>query len=103
MSQILLTESILLLCIFITMTGRRIPKKNLFFPGSLLFLTAISTITAFFGGIVQYDLKTNGIPFLILNSANTLTSLLIGFICVIAGGSVFSSCITFQKKEKYKS
>eukprot|EP00092_Neocalanus_flemingeri_P064113 GFUD01077700.1.p1 GENE.GFUD01077700.1~~GFUD01077700.1.p1 ORF type:complete len:507 (-),score=80.92 GFUD01077700.1:74-1507(-) len=94
-SQLLLTESILVLCIFITMAGKRTPKKILFYPGLFLFLAAIATITAFFSGIVQYDLKTNRVPFLILNSANTLTALILGCICVIAGAPVFLSCIGF--------
>eukprot|EP00092_Neocalanus_flemingeri_P041412 GFUD01045094.1.p1 GENE.GFUD01045094.1~~GFUD01045094.1.p1 ORF type:complete len:472 (-),score=91.44 GFUD01045094.1:88-1473(-) len=94
-SQLLLTESILVLCIFIPMAGKRTPKKILFYPGLFLFLAAIATITAFFSGIVQYDLKTNGVPFLILNSANTLTALILGCICVIAGAPVFLSCIGF--------
>ena len=94
MSQLLLTESFLLLSIFITLTGNRITKKSLFFPGLFLFIAAILTIIAFFTGIGQYDLQTNGFPFLILSSVNTISAVIIGVICVIAGGSVFISCIT---------
>eukprot|EP00092_Neocalanus_flemingeri_P014909 GFUD01016101.1.p1 GENE.GFUD01016101.1~~GFUD01016101.1.p1 ORF type:complete len:626 (+),score=115.94 GFUD01016101.1:77-1954(+) len=93
-SQVLLTESILLLSVFITMTGRRITEQSLFFPGLLLFAAASTTITAYFCNINNYDLKTNGIIFLILPSINTISSLILGFFCVVTGGSVFISFIT---------
>ena len=84
----------LFLSLFIIMTGRKITKKTLFIPGFFLFAAAISTVIAFFTGIFQYDLQTNGFPFLIYSSVTTLSSLILGFICVIAGGSVFISFIT---------
>eukprot|EP00092_Neocalanus_flemingeri_P098957 GFUD01126226.1.p1 GENE.GFUD01126226.1~~GFUD01126226.1.p1 ORF type:complete len:631 (+),score=111.44 GFUD01126226.1:55-1947(+) len=99
-SQVLLTESILLLSVFITMTGRRITEQSLFFPGLLLFAAASSTITAYFCNINNYVfeafpyLKTNGMIFLILPSVNTISSLILGFFCVVTGGSVFISFIT---------
>eukprot|EP00092_Neocalanus_flemingeri_P098961 GFUD01126230.1.p1 GENE.GFUD01126230.1~~GFUD01126230.1.p1 ORF type:complete len:635 (+),score=97.85 GFUD01126230.1:55-1959(+) len=99
-SQVLLTESILLLSVFITITGRRITKQSLFFPGLLLFAAASSTITAYFCNINNYVfeafpyLKTNGMIFLILPSVNTISSLILGFFCVVTGGSVFISFIT---------
>eukprot|EP00092_Neocalanus_flemingeri_P031164 GFUD01033855.1.p1 GENE.GFUD01033855.1~~GFUD01033855.1.p1 ORF type:complete len:634 (-),score=107.87 GFUD01033855.1:202-2103(-) len=99
-SQVLLTESFLLLSVFITMTGRRITKQSLFFPGLLLFAAASSTITAYFCNINNYVfeafpyLKTNGMVFLILPSVITISSLILGFFCVVTGGSVFISFIT---------
>eukprot|EP00092_Neocalanus_flemingeri_P010653 GFUD01011475.1.p1 GENE.GFUD01011475.1~~GFUD01011475.1.p1 ORF type:complete len:633 (+),score=106.66 GFUD01011475.1:119-2017(+) len=95
-SQVLLTESILLLSVFITMTGRRITKQSLFFPGLLLFAAASSTITAYFCNINNYVFEAfpNGMIFLILPSVNTISSLIVGFFCVVTGGSVFISFIT---------
>eukprot|EP00092_Neocalanus_flemingeri_P057958 GFUD01068987.1.p1 GENE.GFUD01068987.1~~GFUD01068987.1.p1 ORF type:complete len:648 (+),score=110.50 GFUD01068987.1:91-1944(+) len=92
-SQVLLTESILLLSVFITMTGRRITKQSLFFPGLLLFAAASTTITAYFCNINNYYLNI-GMIFLILASVNTISSLVLGFFCVVTGGSVFISFIT---------
>eukprot|EP00092_Neocalanus_flemingeri_P012465 GFUD01013438.1.p1 GENE.GFUD01013438.1~~GFUD01013438.1.p1 ORF type:complete len:659 (-),score=100.90 GFUD01013438.1:189-2096(-) len=91
--QLLMTESFLLLSAFVCMNGRSITKKTLFLPGLLLFAAAISSIISFFSGIVQYDLQTNRFPFFIMNSINTLSALVIGFIFVITGGSVFISFI----------
>eukprot|EP00092_Neocalanus_flemingeri_P012464 GFUD01013437.1.p1 GENE.GFUD01013437.1~~GFUD01013437.1.p1 ORF type:complete len:652 (-),score=110.42 GFUD01013437.1:189-2111(-) len=91
--QLMMTESFLLLSAFVCMNGRSITKKTLFLPGLLLFAAAISSIISFFSGIVQYDLQTNGFPFFIMNSINTLSALVIGFIFVITGGSVFISFI----------
>eukprot|EP00092_Neocalanus_flemingeri_P044890 GFUD01049955.1.p1 GENE.GFUD01049955.1~~GFUD01049955.1.p1 ORF type:complete len:167 (-),score=17.04 GFUD01049955.1:90-590(-) len=93
-SQILMSESILLLSILITLTGRRITKKSLFFPCLLLFTAASLTIMAFFCGVHQYDLKMNGTIFLILNSVNTLFALILVFVCIVTGGNVFISFIT---------
>eukprot|EP00092_Neocalanus_flemingeri_P005449 GFUD01005872.1.p1 GENE.GFUD01005872.1~~GFUD01005872.1.p1 ORF type:complete len:369 (-),score=65.87 GFUD01005872.1:126-1232(-) len=92
-SQVLLTESILLLSVFITMTGRRITEQSLFFPGLLLFAAASTTITAYFCNINNYYLNI-GMIFLILASVNTISSLVLGFFCVVTGGSVFISFIT---------
>eukprot|EP00092_Neocalanus_flemingeri_P031166 GFUD01033857.1.p1 GENE.GFUD01033857.1~~GFUD01033857.1.p1 ORF type:complete len:666 (-),score=97.00 GFUD01033857.1:582-2513(-) len=89
--HLLMTESFLLLSVFVSMNGRRITKKTLFLPGLLLFAAATSSIISFFSGIVQYDIQTNGFPFFIMNSINTLSALVIGFIFVITGGSVFIS------------
>eukprot|EP00092_Neocalanus_flemingeri_P012466 GFUD01013439.1.p1 GENE.GFUD01013439.1~~GFUD01013439.1.p1 ORF type:complete len:664 (-),score=99.68 GFUD01013439.1:189-2114(-) len=91
--QLMMTESFLLLSAFVCMNGRSITKKTLFLPGLLLFAAAISSIISFFRGIVQYDLQTNGFSFFIMNSINTLSALVIGFIFVITGGSVFISFI----------
>ena len=51
-SQLCLTEVVLFLSLFVFLTGKRITKKSLFLPGILLFATAISTIIAFFSGVV---------------------------------------------------
>ena len=94
-SQLLLTESILFLAISILTTGRRLTRKAIFVPGLFIFAAAVATIIAFFSGIFHYDLQTNGFPFLILNSVNTISALIVGLFCVVAGGSAFISFIEF--------
>ena len=64
-SQLCLTQVVLFLSLFVFLTGRRITKKSLFFPGILLFAAAISTIIAFSSGIVHYNYSYgNDSPFL---------------------------------------
>eukprot|EP00092_Neocalanus_flemingeri_P098953 GFUD01126222.1.p1 GENE.GFUD01126222.1~~GFUD01126222.1.p1 ORF type:complete len:562 (+),score=74.58 GFUD01126222.1:154-1686(+) len=91
--QLFMTETFLVLSALVCMNGRSITKKTLFLPGLLLFAAAVSSIISFFSGLVQYDLQTNGFPFFIMNGINTLSALVIGFIFVITGGSVFISFI----------
>ena len=55
-SQLFLTESLFLLCLFVILTGRRISKKSLFIPGVLLFASAISTVIFFFTRGLHYEI-----------------------------------------------
>eukprot|EP00091_Calanus_sinicus_P007538 TRINITY_DN1861_c0_g1_i6.p1 TRINITY_DN1861_c0_g1~~TRINITY_DN1861_c0_g1_i6.p1 ORF type:complete len:276 (+),score=55.81 TRINITY_DN1861_c0_g1_i6:258-1085(+) len=102
-SQVCLTEVVLFLSLFVFLTGRRITKKSLFFPGILLFVAAISTTIAFFSGIVHYNISYGNIldgndspfqPFLIVNGINTFSALIIGLICIVIGSSLFISIMT---------
>ena len=96
-SQLCLTEVFLFLSLFVIFTGRRITTKSLFFPGILLFIAAITTIIAFCSGIVHYEYSfESGLPFLLLNGTNTFSALIIGFSCIVIGGSLFISFKTLK-------
>merc|ERR1719341_2160014 len=73
-------------------------KKSLFFPGIFLFAAAISTIIAFFSGVVHYNYSYGNdspfLPFLFLNGINTFSALVIGLIFIVIGGSLFISLMT---------
>merc|ERR1711936_1044011 len=95
-SQIMLTESMLFLFIFIITTGKKISMKSLCLPGFLLFDAASVTIISFFFAIFKYDLQTQGIPFFILNGTSSLVSVILGFSLFCTGISFLISFVAFS-------
>ena len=91
-SQLCVTESLLMLCLFVMLTGRRISKMSLFIPGILLFVSAISTVIFFFTRVIHYEIT--GLLFSILNTINTSAALTIGFISIFSGAALFVSFLT---------
>jgi len=91
-TQLFVTESVLMLCLFVLLTGRRISKKSLFIPGILLFASAISTVIFFFTRLIHYEILFN--IFFILNSINNYAALIIGLISIFNGAALFVSFVT---------
>jgi len=94
-SQIMLTECLLFLSIFIITTGKKISMKYLCLPGFLLFYASSATVISYFFAIFNYDLQTNGIPFFILNGTISLSAVVLGFRLFCAGITVLISFIAF--------
>jgi len=103
-SQLTVSETILFLSLLVILTGRRLTKKLLFIPGTLLFASATSTCISYFTGLdLDFDGYGNNNLFIIMNCLTTFGAFVIGFSCFVIGSSAFISFLELVFKLIFSS